>query len=413
MSGAVGTCQRVMGPLSWKCKPPSWDRLVTWDPAQGVRLHQHTHQRSGNRSSDTKQGRGYNSPRAGCCWGAGARWSENGGGCVRASGREEVWRDDWWLEGGTGLHGAKPQERCREESWTKSGLQCLHSGERACISRGSDSAVVHFANLKSLHVGYPTFGICKAYANSRWQIGFIAEESRDRWESRPYRVPHHFGHTLWDWSHPSISMAIPPFLLSSRHLTIPPLPPFQWKKWAVIIFPEGNFRFMTSYPLLGRIADQTVLHFVDRTRLTARSGLRRGIGNNLCGTIYVFNFRRLRVFQWKEEQQQRPKESQIKVGHNGDQGRAAKILLHLAFLAVRQHCGHFTTWWQKNGYKWQEECFHTEPSWIPNLDKNTEFGLKSQSSKWRTFVFGQSVGIRLLEWTLGYRWASRSALIIH
>ena len=52
---------------------------------------------------------------------------------------------------------------------------------------------------------------------------------------------------------------------------------------------------------------------------------------------------------------------------------------------------------QKNGYKWQEKCFLREPSWIPNLDKNAEFGLKSQSSKWRTFVFGQSVGIRLLE----------------
>ena len=111
-------------------------------------------------------------------------------------------------------------------------------------------------------------------------------------------------------------------------------------------FPEGNFRFMTSYPLLGRITSPTVLHFVDRTRLTARSGPRRGIGNNLCGTIYVFSFRSaVGSFPAEEAQQQPSKESQIKVSTttNGLQGRAAKILLHLAFLAVRQHCGHFTT----------------------------------------------------------------------
>ena len=47
-------------------------------------------------------------------------------------------------------------------------------------------------------------------------------------------------------------------------------------------FPEGNFRFMTSYPLLGRITSPTVLHFVDRTKWPEERHWERSLRHNLC-----------------------------------------------------------------------------------------------------------------------------------
>ena len=64
----------------------------------------------------------------------------------------------------------------------------------------------------------------------------------------------------------------------------------------------------------------------------------------------------------------------------------------------------------KDGYKWQEKCFHENLPAFPGWTGMPYLGLnRSRSPKWRTFVFGQNcAGVQFLEKAIGYCWDPRS-----